>query len=341
MKVKTLFIGTSEFAVPILKKLTELDYIDLIGVITQPDKPVGRKQIITFTPIKQSIVQTPSNSPLVNGEMLKIYQPENLKVEAQSILEETNPELIIVASYGQFIPKVMLDYPKYKCLNIHGSLLPDLRGAVPIPMAILKGYEKTGVTLQIMSEGMDEGEVLGTREQGIGDRETTGTLIGKLSELSVDMLQEILPKWINGELEPQKQDESKATYCYIKDVSKEKAEIDWTKPAEEIERMVRAFDPTPISWCKFQNFKSPAYAKALAGRQIPKKLLINSCKMVGDQDFDPVTGIQNSDSAVGEIFRNGKQLFVKCGDGKYLELLSLQLEGKERRGSSEYLFLVN
>lgn len=334
-KVKTLFIGTSEFAVPILQKLIELEYIDLVGVITQPDKPVGRKQLLTSPPIKQSIVQTPSNSPLNKGETLKIFQPSSLKVDAENILNETKPELIIVASYGQFIPKVMLDYPKYKCLNIHGSLLPDLRGAVPIPMAILKGYEKTGVTLQIMAQGMDEGEILGFAECVLSDGETTGSLIEKLSILSAEYIEAVLPKWINGEIEPQRQDDSKATYCYIKDVSKEMAEIDWNKPAEEIERMVRAFNPAPIAWCKF-----PVYAKATIGKQIPKKLQIYSSKLVGDQSFDPMTGDMTFDSAIGEIIRKGKQLFVKCGDGKYLELLELQLEGKERRGSAEYLFLA-
>ncbi len=326
-KVKTLFIGTSEFAVPILQKLTELEYIELVGVITQPDKPVGRKQIITATAVKFSIFnfQFP----------IKVFQPSSLKVEAESILNETQPELIIVASYGQFIPKVMLDYPKYKCLNIHGSLLPELRGAVPISMAILKGYTKTGVTLQIMSEGMDEGEILGFAECALSDGETTGSLIEKLSKLSAKFIEAVLPKWINREIEPQKQDDSKATYCYIKDVSKEMAEIDWQKPAEEIERMVRALYPTPIAWCKF-----PVSAKASTGKQISKKLQIYSSRIVGDQNFDPMTGDMTFDSAIGEIIRIGKQLFIRCGDGKSLELLELQLEGKERRRSEDYLFLV-
>lgn len=317
-KVKTLFVGTSEFAVPILKKLAEPDFIELVGVITQPDKPVGRKQTLTAPAVKLSIINYQFS--------IKLFQPESLKVEAESILNETQPELIIVASYGQFIPKVMLDYPKYNCLNIHGSLLPDLRGAVPIQMAILKGYQETGVSIQIMSEKMDEGDILNSEKCIIGNEDTYGTLTTKLSNISAGLLENTLPKWLAGEIVPQKQDESKATYCYIKDVSKAKAEVDWQKSAQEIERMVRAFNPAPIAWCKF-----PVYANASTGKQISKKLQIYSSRIAGDQNFD---------SEVGKLIRKGKQLFIKCGDGKYLELLELKLEGKERRRAGEYLFLA-
>src|SRR5688572_22105459 len=149
--IKALFIGTSDFAVPILEKLITSKKVDLAGVVTQPDRPVGRKQILTPPDVKKYLIENSIDVP--------VFQPEKLGLDAEEILNKTKPELIIVASYGQFIPKIMLNYPKYKCLNIHASLLPDLRGAVPMPMAILKGYEKTGVTLQVMVEGMDEGDI--------------------------------------------------------------------------------------------------------------------------------------------------------------------------------------
>lgn len=320
-RIKTLFVGTSEFALPILKILSELEYIDLIGVITQPDRPVGRKQILTPPPVKQVLLEYDAEFPIIDGNKIKVFQPENLKSEAESILNETKPELIVVASYGQFIPKSMLDYPKYKCLNIHGSTLPDLRGAVPIQMAILKGYKETGATIQIMSEKMDEGDIIGCKLLDISNKDTYESLTTRLAELSAGLIAEVLPKWINGEVQPQKQDDSKATYCYIKDVAKENAEIDWNKSAEEIERMIRAFYPWPIAWTEISNNKF----------QVLKILKVYQA------DIEDSISIE---SKVGEIVKVEKRLFVKCGDGKFLELHSIQLEGKERRGAENYLYLA-
>lgn len=303
-KVRTIFCGTSEFAVPIFKKLLELEYIDLVGVVTQPDRLVGRKQILTAPPVKAEV----TNSKL---QITNILQPESLKKEAESILNDLKPELIIVASYGQFIPKVMLDYPRYKCLNIHGSLLPDLRGAIPVQMAIMKGYKQTGVSIQIMSEGMDEGDILGYAKWDIANNETTDTLMQNLSHLSTQLLEEILPKWINGEIAPQQQDESNATYCYIKDISKDKAEIDWNRSAEEIDQLIRAI----TGWTRLDNGKVFKIYKA---------------KVVESNDLN---------SEIGKLTKVGKQLFIKCGT-KTLELIEVQLEGKNKGSASEYLYLA-
>jgi methionyl-tRNA formyltransferase len=310
-KVRTLFCGTSEFAVPILKKLLEVEYIDLVAVVTQPDRPVGRKQIITPTPIK-SLVEEENLS-------LKIFQPESLKLEVANILEDTRPELIIVASYGQFISDVMLEYPKFKCLNIHGSLLPDLRGAVPVQTAILEGYKKTGVTIQIMSKEMDEGDIIGHKIYDIADGETTATLMQHLSNVAVKLLDEILPDWIGNKIIPIKQDNTKATYCYIKDFSKVNAEIDWSKSAVEIERKVRAFFPQPTAYFEVK----------IKEQELKIKLF-------------KVGLIENlgTNSEIGKVIRINKNLYVKCGDNKYLELIEFQLEGKKRAFAKDYLYLA-
>lgn len=337
---KTLFIGTSDFAVPIIKKLTELNYINLVGVITQPDKPVGRKQILTPPPVKQFLLN--------NKIKVETFQPIKLKKDAKKILDKIKPELIIVASYGQFIPKIMLDYPKYKCLNVHISLLPDLRGAVPMPMAILRGYEKTGVSIQIMTEGMDEGDLIGEKEIEIDDKETTETLTKKSSNAGAELLEEILPKWISGQIEPKPQDHNKATYCYQKDIAKENAEIDWNKPAIEIDRMVRAFYPWPIAW--FTLTEKNGVNEKYIGKKV--KIYKAKCWFQAEQGTDiqkdtpyfhlvkgELNGVTDNLS-ISQIFKHNKSLFIQTSNG-ILELQEIQLEGKNRMSGKDYLFLLS
>lgn len=309
--IKTIFLGSGDFAVPILEKLKELDYVELIAVITQPDKPVGRKQLLTPTPIGEYVKN------LTGVEILK---PEKLKSE--ELLSKYNPELIIVASYGQIIPSDIVNFPKYKSLNFHGSLLPKLRGAVPVQMAILQGLTETGVTLQVMAEGMDEGDIISQSNIEIKPEDTTESLMSALAELSVGMLENDLPKWIDGTLKTVQQDESSATYCYKSELSKDKAEITKDTNTELAERMIRAFYPWPVAWTRLSSGKT---------------LKIFKSKLVSDREL----GLMEYElSDVLKIVRREKQLFLILSDG-ILELLEVQLEGKKVGAASDYLFLAN
>ncbi len=323
-KVRTLFIGTSEFAVPILKKLTELDFIKLVGIVTQPDKPVGRKQTLTPPPVKESAYSLKFKA--------EVFQPTKLKNNSQTILDETNPELIIVASYGQMIPDDMLNYPKYKCLNIHGSLLPDLRGATPVPIAILKGYEKTGTTIQVMEKELDAGDIVAQREEIIREDDTTESLKLRLSEISCELLEEILPKWFAGEIEAKKQDEGKATFCSQKDIAKENAELLPSDSAVEVDRKVRAFYPWPIAWAKL---KSEEANKLTNGIEVNEKFSGKILKIYKTK----VLNNSYPHKKDLKLFRFGKRLMMRCDTG-WAEVLECQVEGKQKMTGKEALFLA-
>jgi methionyl-tRNA formyltransferase len=326
-KIKTIFIGSGEFAVPILKKLLEIDFIDLKAVITQPDKPVGRKQELEPTEVGKYAQLRITNDELrefpsevegspdaVQSALWDILKPTKIRQVADELLAKYEPELIIVASYGQIIPNNLLDFPKYKCLNIHGSLLPKLRGAVPVQMAILQGFERTGVTLQIMAEKMDVGDIITNYELQITSVDTSESLMGKLANLAAENIEMDLKRWIEGEIEPIKQDDNEATYCYKDDISKEKAEITFETDINLAERMIKAFYPWPIAWVKYNGKVLKIYNATHAQLQITNDEL--------------------------RIFKEGKKLYLGLKNG-CLELLEVQLEGKQRRLSVDYLFLAN
>lgn len=309
MNIRTLFVGTGDFAVPILEKLHSLDYIEIVGVITQPDRPAGRKQELTPGPLKQAILNNP------NLQALKTYQPEKLRQEAEQILNETQPDLIIVAAYGQMIPDIMLTQPRYKCLNLHGSLLPELRGAVPVPMAILQGLQKTGVTIQRMVKELDAGPIIATKEIVLEGNETTDVLMTRLAALGCDLLVQILPDWTAGKITEQPQDETKATFCYQDDIAKEKAEIKFETDVNLAERMVRAFYPWPVAWIIYK------------GQRIK---IFKAANTQGNWSFE-------TDELTLKV--DGENLYL-CLQNGTLELLELQLEGNKRREAKDYLYIV-
>lgn len=326
MKTRTLFIGTGDFAVPILEKLMAMPEVELVGVVTQPDKPVGRNQELKGGPVKERWTAMVSNSP--QWKAVGVYQPQKLKTEAEQILVETQPDLIIVAAYGQMIPQEMLDYPKYSCLNIHGSLLPQLRGAVPVQMAMLQGLEVTGVTIQKMVMELDAGPALARQELRIKNGECSGDLMGRMAVLGADLLAETLPKWVAEGITPTEQDHTLATFCYQSDVAKEKAEIKFDTPVAVAERMVRAFNPWPIAWF------------TIGGKRV-KVFQANQCEefRMKNGELSQAEGSENEGEELG-IRREGKRLFLMLADGS-LELLELQLEGKKKGSAADYLFLVN
>jgi len=216
-KIKTIFISSGDFGINILDELNKLDYIEIILLITQPDKPTGRKQILTPPPVKNYVFK--------NNLQIKIIQPVSIKLNAQEILDKYNPELIIVASYGQIIPKKFINFPKHGSLNFHGSLLPLLRGATPVPMSILNGFSETGVSLQKMVFEMDAGAIISSRKIALDNEITTDILMNKLSTLAAEIVKEDLKLWIEGKIEAKQQDSLQATYCYKEDINKQNAEI--------------------------------------------------------------------------------------------------------------------
>ena len=236
---RIVFMGTPAFAVPSLEKLAES--YDIVAVVTQPDRPAGRKQRLTAPPAKEAA--------LARG--LPVWQPPTLRTpEAVARLRTLAPDLIVVVAFGQILRTDVLEVPPHGCLNVHGSLLPRYRGAAPVPAVILAGETKTGVTLMQMDEGMDTGPIIAQATCSIAPDDTTATLSERLARLGADLLVETLPPWLAGKIVPQLQDDSQATYCGL--IAKADGRIDWRLPVEELARRVRAYFPWPAAFTSWQ-----------------------------------------------------------------------------------------
>lgn len=227
------FMGSPQFAVPTLEALSREHTI--LAVFTQPDKPAGRGKILTAVPVKQ----------WAEAHGIAIHQPKSFRKEPDAIesLRDLKPDVIIVAAYGLILPQAVLDIPQYGCLNIHASLLPKHRGAAPITSAILAGDDETGITLMKMDAGLDTGPMLAVAREPIRSNDTTQSLSERLSVIGAQLTIETLPKYLRGEIVPQPQPIEGATYS--PKIDKADAQIDWRKPAIEIDRMVRAYTPWP------------------------------------------------------------------------------------------------
>jgi len=305
--LRTIFMGSGNFAVPILEGLLEEQTIDLKAVISQPDKPVGRKQVLTPPPVKQALI----------GKKVDILQPKSIKVIAENMLSKYDPELVIVADYGQLIPKNIIDYPLYKCLNVHGSLLPDLRGATPIPVAILRGYSETGVSIPIMTPGLDDGPIVSSEVIPIQDTDTTESLTVKMADIGANLLVETIPNWVAGKIIIQQQDESKATFTSKEDIAKENAKFDADISVKELERAIRAFYPWPVSWT-YINWN---------GKKLRLKIFAAE-----------VSSNEAQSRNTGEIVYESNSLKLILSSG-VLDIKELQLEGKKRGTTADYIFL--
>lgn len=249
--VRIVFMGTPDFAVPVFKALAE-NY-NVVAVVTQPDKKVGRKQVLTPSPIKKASAEF--NIP--------VLQPVRIKDEYEDVLKY-KPDMIITCAYGQIIPKLLLDYPKYKCINVHASLLPKLRGGAPIHHAIMDGYDKTGITIMYMDTKMDTGDIISKSETDITKEDTLGSLHDRLSEMGKDLLLETLPNIIKGNIKRVKQDESEATYGY--NITKEDEKIDFNKSNVEVDNKVRALNPTPGAYTTLNGKRLKVYDVRLSDR---------------------------------------------------------------------------
>ena len=306
--MKYIFFGTPEFAAIVLEKLINTGYIPE-AVICNPDEPVGRKQILTSPPVKSFIIEHGTWN-------IKIFQPIKLDSSFKFQVSGLKPDLAIVAAYGKILPKEILEIPKHGFINVHGSLLPKYRGASPIQAAILNGDKETGITIMKIDEEMDHGPLLGKSEIRISKSETFESLSQKLAISGAELLVKTIPDYISGKIKPIEQDHSKATYTEI--IKREDGKIDWSKSAEEIERMMRAFYPWPTAWAIWNN-----------------KIL-----KILEADISE----NKNNHQIGEVFKQhsnilqnvGMLLAVKCGSGSLI-IKKLQLEGGKILSAKEFL----
>ncbi len=234
-----VFMGTPDFAVPILEQLIKDGY-NVVGVVTQPDKPKGRKQQLTPPPVKVT----------AESYGIPVFQPTKIREKEQyEQVIALQPDLIVTAAFGQILPKPLLDAPTYGCINVHASLLPELRGGAPIHYAILQGKEKTGITIMYMVEKLDAGDILTQVEVPIDERDTVGTLHDKLSKAGARLLSETLPKLLRGDITPIKQNDEQATFAY--NIKPEQERIDWTKTGEDIYNHIRGMNPWPVAYTTY------------------------------------------------------------------------------------------
>lgn len=298
---KVIFMGTPAFSVPILQALIDEETIEIVGVVSQPDRKVGRKQIITPPPVKQ----------LAMEHNLTMYQPEKLSGsdEMKEILE-LDIDLIITAAYGQYVPTKLLNAPTHRAINVHASLLPKYRGAAPIHYAVLNGDEKTGVTIMYMEKEMDAGNIISQREIAITDEDDTGNLFEKLSLVGRDLLMDTLPAIFAGENESIVQNEDEVTFSPM--ISKEQEKIDWTLTAREVFNHIRALRPAPGAYTILED----------------QRFKIWAAEVVED----------NTSAEPGTIiFADTKEMYVACGEGSVLSLIEVQPSGKKRMPVANFL----
>lgn len=296
---RIVFMGTPDFSVPILKQLITSEY-EVVLVVTQPDRPKGRKKIITPPPVK---VEAEKHG-------IPIFQPEKIRHEYEEILNY-RPDLIVTAAYGQILPKELLDGPTYGCINVHASLLPELRGGAPIHYAIMEGKEETGITIMYMVEKLDAGDILTQRSIPIEHDDHVGSLHDKLSQLGAELLQETLPQVFAGTLTPIKQDNSKATFA--SNIKREQEKIDWNKSNIEIYNHIRGLHPWPVAFTTYEE----KVMKIWWGEPV-------------DRHFE---------GKPGEIVSIDQQeaIIVVCGDGKGIRITEIQPAGKKRMLVKDYL----
>ncbi|WP_409253654.1 methionyl-tRNA formyltransferase [Bacillus sp. SCS-153A] len=296
---KIVFMGTPQFSVPVLQNLINNDY-DVIGVVTQPDRPVGRKRVMTPPPVK---VEAEKHG-------IPVYQPEKIRVkeELEKVLS-LEPDLIVTAAFGQILPKELLEAPKFGCINVHASLLPELRGGAPIHYSIIQGKKTTGVTIMYMVEKLDAGDMISSVEVEIDERDHVGTLHDKLSEAGAKLLIETLPDLLNGEITPQKQDESKVTFAW--NIKREQEKIDWTKKGEEIYNHIRGMHPWPVAYT----------------------LLDGSVLKVWWSE--KVEGAAGDPGKITAVEEDG--IVVATGNSTSIKITDLQPSGKKRMSARDYL----
>jgi len=300
--LRIVYCGTPEFAVPSLRRLAERPEFSIEAVITQPDRPRGRGQKVSSSPVKEAALQIG----------LHVYQPETIKSESsQDFLKRVAPDAVVIIAYGQIIPARLLTIPRLGWVNVHGSLLPRYRGAAPIHWAIAKGETVTGLTTMQIDAGMDTGPTLLRREVAIGPDETGPELAARMSAVGADLIVESLVQFNRGENFPSPQNEKIATYAPI--LKKEDGRIDWGRPAQQIYNRMRGFTPWPGSYSTFRG---------------------KMCHLWGHPE---TSGAAEAQLAPGELVPSAKDIYVACGEGTRLRLETVQLEGRKKISAREFV----
>ncbi|MGN1000807.1 MAG: methionyl-tRNA formyltransferase [Bacilli bacterium] len=295
--MKIVFMGTPEFSVPILKML--IKNYNVVGVVTQPDREVGRKKVLTPSPIKQTAMEF--NIPVIT--------PEKLRIEYEKVLA-FKPDIIVTCAYGQILPNEILNYPKYGCINVHASLLPKYRGGAPIQRAIMNGEVKTGITIMYMNEGMDTGDMIEKKELIIQNDDNYDEVSKKLSVIGTDLLEDVLPKVIRGKIKRTIQDNEDATYAPI--IKREDEKLDFNKTTFEIYNHIRALSTTPGAYAILDNKVVKIYSSRMSDHIHPNKKNGEIVKI-----YDDGIGISTSDSEI--------------------VITDIKIEGKNKMSVKQYL----
>lgn len=298
---KIVFMGTPAFSVPILEGLVAAGY-EVLAVVTQPDRPVGRKRVLTPPPVKVAAVQLG----------LEVLQPEKISGSPEMArIQELAPDLIVTAAFGQFLPEKLLQVPHFGAVNVHASLLPKYRGGAPVHYAIINGDDKTGVTIMEMIKKMDAGAIYSQAELAITKQDDVGTMFDKLSLLGRQLLLETLPQLLQGTLTKIPQDEAKVTFS--PNITKEQEAVDWQKTAEAVDCQVRGMRPWPIAFTTYEGVRWKLWA------------------------VTPLTE-ETTTAAPGTVIKKDKQhLWIACGNGTVLSINELQPAGKGRQEIREFL----
>ena len=300
MGTRVVFMGTPNFAVPILEAL--IDNYNVVMIVCQPDRKKNRKGKLEIPPVKEVALR----------HNINVFQPEKIRDNYNPILK-ANPDLIITCAYGQIIPKELLEYPKLGCINVHGSLLPELRGGAPIHWAIIRGYKKTGITIMDMSEKMDAGDIISQASIKIDDDMILDTLYEKMSYLGRDLLIKTLPSIINNTCKRIKQDESKVTFGF--NVRKEDTIIDFSKPSTDIRNLIRGLNPIPGAYCYLDNKRMKIYDVEILDK--------------------------NSSNEYGKIIKIEKDGIICTTKDNLIKIKELAIEGKKRCKAIDYINGIN
>ena len=294
--LKVIFMGTPVFCVPILEEL--IKETNVVAVVTQPDKEVGRKREISFSPIKKVAIKN----------NIKVLQPVKIKEEYEDVTS-LNPDIIITCAYGQIVPLAILNCPKYGCINVHASLLPKLRGGAPIHKAIINGYDKTGITIMYMDKGMDTGDMISKEEVKIEDNDTAESLHDKLSAISVPLLMKTLPSIINGTNKREKQNDADATYAY--NVSREEEHVSFDKSSKDVYNQIRGLNSWPGAYAVLDDKNIKLWSSSITNNK-----------------YDKTPG------TIINLDKNG--LCVATKDGSVL-IKELQIPGKKKMNIKDFI----
>ncbi len=291
---KVIFMGTPDFAVPVLRKLIE--ETNVVLVVTQPDKMVGRHQEVMYTPIKKVALEN----------NITVFQPNNIK-EDNKIIFDTDVDIIVTCAFGQFIPESILEFPKYKSINVHASLLPKLRGGAPLHKCLIDGYKKTGITIMYMTKGMDTGDIISQESIDININDNVGIIHDKLSVIGADLLIKTLPSIFEGTNKRIKQDENEVTYAY--NISREEEKLDFSKSSLEVHNQIRGLYPYPVSYTIFDG---------------------NIIKICVSELNDSTIG---KSGEITKVTKDG--IIVKCSD-KSILIKKLKPSGKKEMNSIDF-----